>query len=142
LREAIPDKFVKKLKYKEVMADRPHDIYFICQEVTCCPQVSVSLPPVCKKLGTALRNFTLSLVCVLPFCKAELEVERNTTKAYLVSIFCISILLFNLSLLTCCIVTLTKTMQLSCPGIPGGAIREWASSSWSAPSVAITILIG
>jgi hypothetical protein len=116
LREAILDKFVKKLKYKEVMADRLVNIYFIWQQVTHCPQVSVFLPPMRTKLGTVLEDFTLSLVCVHIFCKAELEEERNTTKALRSKkisgeYFYISILLFNLLLLTHCIVIFTKTMR-------------------------------
>jgi hypothetical protein len=81
LGEALPVKLAKKLKYKEVLADRLAAIYFIWREVARCPQVSISLPHVCTKLGSALEDFTLSLVHVHTFCKAELEEERNTTKA-------------------------------------------------------------
>ena len=63
------------------MADRIAEIYFIWREVARCPQVSNSLPHVRTKLGTVLEDFTLSLVRVHTFCRAELEEERNTTKA-------------------------------------------------------------
>jgi hypothetical protein len=81
LGEALPIKLAKKLKYKEVLVDRLAAIYFIWREVARCPQVSISLPHVCTKLGSALEDFILSLVCVHTFCKAELEEEWNTTKA-------------------------------------------------------------
>ncbi len=81
LGEALPVKLPKKLKNKEGMADRLAEIYFIWREVARCPQVLNSLPHVRTKLGSALEDFTLSLVCVHTFCRAELEVERNTTKA-------------------------------------------------------------
>ncbi len=81
LGEALPIKLSKKLKYKEVMADGLAEIYFTWREVACCLQVLNSLPHVRTKLGSALEDFTLSLVRVHTFCKAELEVERNTTKA-------------------------------------------------------------
>ena len=41
-----------------------------------------------------------------------------------------------------CILIFTKTLRRSCPGIPGGAIRGWASSSWSAQNADMSILIG
>ncbi len=81
LGEALPVKLAKKLKYKEVLADRLAAIYFIWREVARCPQVSISLPHVRTKLGSALEDFTLSLVRVHTFFKAELEEEGNTTKA-------------------------------------------------------------
>ncbi len=82
LGEALPLKLPKKLKNsKEGMADMLADIYFIWREVARCPQVSTSLPHVRTKLGSALEDFTLSLVRVHTFCRAELEVERNTAKA-------------------------------------------------------------
>jgi hypothetical protein len=80
LGEALPDKLAKKLKYKEVLADRLAAIYFIWREVARCPQVSIYLPHVRTKLGSALEDFILSLVHVHTFCKAELEEEQNTTK--------------------------------------------------------------
>ena len=45
------------------------------------PQEKNSVPHVRTKLGTVLEDFTLSLVRVHTFCRAELEEERNTTKA-------------------------------------------------------------
>ena len=81
LGEALPVKLPKKLKNKEGMADRLAEIYFIWREVALCPEVSTSLPHVRTKLGSALEDFTLSLVRVHTFCRVELEVERNTTKA-------------------------------------------------------------
>ena len=82
LGEALPVKLPKKLKNsKEGMADRLAEIYFIWREVARCHQVSTSLPHVHTKLGSALEDFTLSLVRVHTFCRAELEVERNTAKA-------------------------------------------------------------
>jgi hypothetical protein len=81
LGEAVPDKLVKKLKYKEVMGDRLAEIIFIWQGVAHCPQVLNSLPNVCTKLRTVLEDFTLSLVRVHTFSKAELEEEQNTSKA-------------------------------------------------------------
>ena len=81
LGEAIPVKLPKKLKKKEGMADRLAEIYFIWREVARCPQVTNSLPHERTKLGSALEGFTFSLVRVHTFCMAELEVERNTTKA-------------------------------------------------------------
>ncbi len=71
--------------------------------------MSVSLPPMRTKLGTALEDFTLSLVHIHTICKAELEEERNTTTALRSKkisgkYFCVSILLFNLVLLTCCVI--------------------------------------
>ena len=70
----------KKKQQKESMADRITEIYFIWREVARCPQVPNSLPHVRTKLMTVLEDFTLSLVRVHTFCRAELEEERNTTK--------------------------------------------------------------
>ncbi len=90
----------KKKQQKESMADRITEIYFIWREIARCPQVSNFLPHVRTKFGTVLENFTLSLVRVHTFCRAELEEERNTTKALKCEkksgelFFCISILLF------------------------------------------------
>jgi hypothetical protein len=81
LEEALPVKLAKKLKCKELMADRLAKIYFIWREVARCPKVSNSLPHVRTKLGTVLEDFTLSLVHVHTFCKAELEEEQNTMTA-------------------------------------------------------------
>ena len=78
---ALPVKLHKKQQLKESMADRIAEIYFIWREVARCPQVSNSLPHVRTTLGTVLEGFTLSLVRVHTFCRAELEEERNTTKA-------------------------------------------------------------
>jgi hypothetical protein len=82
LGEALLVKLPKKLKNKDGMADRLAEIYFIWREVARCPQVSNSLPHVRTKLGSALEDFTLSLVRVHTFYRVELEVERNTTKAF------------------------------------------------------------
>jgi hypothetical protein len=97
---ALPVKLHKKNQLKESMVDRIAEIYFIWREVARCPQVSNSLPHVRTKLGTVLEDFTLSLVRVHTFCRAELEEERNTTKALKCEkisgelFFCVSILLF------------------------------------------------
>ncbi len=76
LGEALPVKLAKKLKYKEVLADRLAAIYFIWREVARCPQVLISLPHVRTKLGSVLEDFTLSLVCDHTFCKAELGITN------------------------------------------------------------------
>jgi len=97
---SLPVKLHKKKQLKESMADRIAEIYFIWREVARCPQVSNSLPHMHTKLGTVLEDFTLSLVRVHTFCRAELEEERNTMKALKCKkisgelLFCISILLF------------------------------------------------
>jgi hypothetical protein len=78
---ALPVKLHKKKQQKESMADRITEIYFIWREIARCPQVSNFLPHVRTKFGTVLEDFTLSLVRVHTFCRAELEEERNTTKA-------------------------------------------------------------
>jgi hypothetical protein len=109
------------------------------------PGVEFSLPHVRTKLGTVLEDFTLSLVRVHTFCRAEFEEERNTTKAlsarrYLVSCFFASAFCCSYLLLKpLCILIFTKTLRRSCPGIPGGAIRGWASSSWSVQNADISI---
>ena len=59
------------LKNKEGMADRLAEIYFIWREVACCPQLTNSLPHVRTKLGSALDDFTLSLVRVHTFCMVD-----------------------------------------------------------------------
>ncbi len=56
LGEALPIELFKKLKYKEVMANRLAEIYFIWREIARCPQVSNSLPHVRTKLGSALED--------------------------------------------------------------------------------------
>jgi hypothetical protein len=59
-----------------------HHTRTIWREVARCPQVSNCLPHVRTKLGTVLEDFTLSLVCVHTFCKAELEEEQNTMNGH------------------------------------------------------------
>jgi hypothetical protein len=87
LKEALPIKLCKKMKYKKPMADALAKIYFLWREVACCPQITKSLPHVCTKLGKALYNFTLSIARVHTFYRTELEEEQNTTKALKSEIF-------------------------------------------------------
>jgi hypothetical protein len=101
-------------------------------------------------MGIVLEDFTLSLVRVHTFFRAELEVERNTTKAlkckkisgelFFASAFCCSSMIFVAY--TSLYPHLYQDLRRSCPGIPGGAIRGWASSSWYAQNEDISILIG
>ena len=143
------------------MVDRIAEIYFKWREVARCPQVSNSLPHVRTKLGTVIEVLTLSLVRVHTFCRAELEEERNTTKALkykkisgelflaeeednraALSLPPPPITVATVALTPLCIIIFSKTLRRSCPGIPGDAIRGWASSSWSVKNADISILIG
>ena len=57
------------------------EIYFLWKDIARCPDVASTLPHERTKLGSALSEFTVALVRVHTFCKAELEAERNTKKA-------------------------------------------------------------
>jgi len=63
------------------MADSLKEIYILRKEIARCPDVASALPHERTKLGSALSNFTVALLRVHTFCKAELELERSTRKA-------------------------------------------------------------
>ena len=81
LEQALPAKFSKRQAYKEAMVDTLTEIYFLWKDIARCPDVASTLPHERTKLGSALSEFTVALVQVHTFCKAELEAERNTRKA-------------------------------------------------------------
>ncbi len=78
LEQALLAKLSKKKVLKEEMADTLAEIYFLWKDIAHCPDMASTLPHERTKLGSALSEFTVALVRVHPFCKAELEAERNT----------------------------------------------------------------
>jgi hypothetical protein len=81
LEQALPDKLSKRKAAEEYMADSLTKICFLWKDIARCPNVASTLPHDGTKLGSALLEFTMALVRVHTFCKAELEEERNTRKA-------------------------------------------------------------
>jgi hypothetical protein len=81
LEQALPAKLSKRRSCKEPMADSLAEIYFLWKDIARCPDVALALPHERTKLGSALSDFTVALVRVHTFCKAELEAERSTRKA-------------------------------------------------------------